>query len=75
MSLFKILKGTSGRLSAQPFHDGYAFYTPDDGAFYIDAEYNGEQKRTRINPQSKQEIISSTQPTGLNAGDDWDIPL
>lgn len=72
MSLFKILKGESGRLSAQPFHDGYAFYTPDDGGFYIDAEHNGEQKRTRINPRNKKEIISATQPDGISSGDDWD---
>lgn len=58
MSLFKILRGPSSRISTgtTPFHDGYAYLTPDDGGFYIDAEYNGEQKRIRINPQD--EIVS-----------------
>ena len=52
MSLFKILKGDSSRISTDitPFHDGYAYFTPDDGGFYIDSEDNGEQKRIRINP-------------------------
>ena len=54
MSLFKILKGDSSRIdmSITPFHDGYAYFTPDDGGFYIDSEDNGEQKRIRINPQN-----------------------
>lgn len=52
MALFKILRGDSARISTDttPFHDGYAYLTPDDGGFYIDAEQNGEQKRIRINP-------------------------
>lgn len=52
MALFKILKGDSSRIdvSVTPFHDGYAYFTPDDGGFYIDSEDNGEQKRIRINP-------------------------
>ena len=52
MSLFKILRGSSSRigLSATPFHDGYAYFTPDDGGFYIDAEDDsGNQRRIRIN--------------------------
>lgn len=54
MALFKILKGDSSRIdmSITPFHDGYAYFTPDDGGFYIDSEDNGKQKRTRINPKS-----------------------
>lgn len=52
MALFKILKGDSSRIdmSVTPFHDGYAYFTPDDGGFYIDSEDNGEQRRIRINP-------------------------
>lgn len=52
MALFKILKGDSSRISTDvtPFHDGYAYFTPDDGGFYIDSEDNGEPKRHRINP-------------------------
>lgn len=51
MALFKILKGDSSRISTSvtPFHDGYAYFTPDDGGFYIDSEDNGVQRRIRIN--------------------------
>lgn len=51
MALFKILKGDSSRISTDitPFHDGYAYFTPDDGGFYIDSEDNGVQTRHRIN--------------------------
>ena len=54
MALFKILKGDSSRISTDvtPFHDGWAYFTPDDGGFYIDSEDNGEQKRHRINPNT-----------------------
>ena len=54
MALFKIMRGDSSRISTDvtAFHDGYAYFTPDDGGFYIDAEYNGEQKRYRIKRNS-----------------------
>ncbi len=50
MALFKILKGDSSRIdtSVTPFHDGYAYFTPDDGGFYIDSIENGTQKRIRV---------------------------
>ena len=50
MSLFKILKGDSSRIDMgiTPFHDGYAYFTPDDGGLYIDAEVGGVQKRIRV---------------------------
>lgn len=53
MSLFKVLKGDSSRISLDvtPFHDGWCYYTNDDGGFYIDSlDENGAEKRTRINP-------------------------
>ena len=54
MSLFKILRGSSSRIdtTTTPFHDGYAYFTPDNGGFYIDAEDGGEQKRIRISSPS-----------------------
>ena len=54
MSLFKILRGDSERISTNitPFHDGYAYFTSDEGGFYIDAEENNVQKRIRINPKA-----------------------
>lgn len=68
MSLFKILKGDSSRISTDvtPFHDGWAYFTPDDGGFYIDSEDNGEQKRHRINPvnSSGSTAVSATLLSG-----------
>ena len=36
MALFKILKGNSSRLPDVKATEGYAYFTPDDGKFYID---------------------------------------
>lgn len=38
MALFKVLRGPSSNLNSQPFVDGYAYFTPDDGRFYIDVQ-------------------------------------
>ena len=38
MALFKILKGNSSNLANVKATDGYAYFTPDDGKFYIDIE-------------------------------------
>lgn len=51
MSLFKILKGDSSRISLDrtPFHDGWCYFTNDDGGFFIDSiGDSGVQKRTKI---------------------------
>lgn len=39
MAAFKIMKGPSSRIDTTitPYHEGYAWFTPDDGKFYIDA--------------------------------------
>ena len=62
MALFKILKGDSSRISTDitPFHDGYAYYTPDDAGFYIDAVYNGENVRKKINSVESSKSINAT---------------
>lgn len=54
MAIFKILQGSSSRIDLKitPFHEGWAYFTPDNGGLYIDAVVNGEQKRIRINPNS-----------------------
>ena len=36
MALFKILRGDSSRLSFVALNDGFAYFTPDNGRFYID---------------------------------------
>ena len=53
--LFKPMRGNSARISTNvtPFHDGWAYFTVDDGKFYIDAvDDNNSEKRTCINPDS-----------------------
>ena len=49
MANFKVHYGTSTELKRTPLHLGYAYFTPDDGKFYIDGKYNGEIKRYCIN--------------------------
>ena len=36
MALFKILRGGVDTLKNQPINDGWAYFTPEDGKFYID---------------------------------------
>lgn len=38
MALFKILKGKSENLKNVKATEGYAYFTPDDGKFYIDID-------------------------------------
>ena len=40
MALFKVLRGNMADLANQPLHDGYAYFTPDEGRFFIDVELN-----------------------------------
>lgn len=48
MALFKISKGSSDKLHNQNLVEGYAWFTPDDGKFYIDADRNGNGVLERI---------------------------
>ncbi len=61
MALFKILRGDSSKISTDitPFHDGWCYFTADDGGFYIDVTVNGENHRVRINPDTSNEKIPS----------------
>lgn len=65
MALFKMLRGDKANIGTAktPFHDGYAYFTPEDGGFYIDAEVADAQKRIRVNPPS-----ASWELTLLGAG-------
>ena len=58
MAIFKLLKGESSRIDLEvtPYNEGYAYFTPDDGGFYIDTEVDGQQKRIRINPVGGKSI-------------------
>lgn len=54
MALFKILKGKHNKLDAQSKTDGWAWFTPDNGNFFIDA-LNSDGiniDRIQINPKS-----------------------
>lgn len=49
MALFKILRGSASAIDVDnntgtkpPFVDGYAYFTPDDGRFYIDVQLDEE---------------------------------
>lgn len=47
MALFKVLRGTASSIDRDnvnkpPFVDGYAYFTPDDGRFYIDVQLDTE---------------------------------
>lgn len=50
MALFKILRGGKDTLANQPLNDGWAYFTPEDGGFYIDVvgEVGGENYNKRI---------------------------
>ena len=41
MALFKILKGDSSRLATQKAKEGFCYFTPDTGRFYIDISGDG----------------------------------
>ena len=76
MALFKILKGDSSRidLNTTPFHDGYAYFTPDDGGFYIDAELDGIQKRIPVRTKgvgsgSSKAYSGTLLASGWNSGE------
>jgi len=47
MALFKVLRGTAATIAPESatkpaFNDGYAYFTPDDGRFYIDVELDAD---------------------------------
>lgn len=56
MALFKILKGSSTRLPTVSPTEGYAYFTPDDGKFYIDIKT--ESQAIVGNSQSEKEGVN-----------------
>lgn len=58
MALFKISKGSIDNLSNQAKVDGYAWFTPADGKFYIDAVVDGTLQRVPLNAK-KADILST----------------
>ena len=55
MALFKIFKGSSSNLGktggTDKIKEGYAYFTPDDGWFYIDIGKDGEAPKIGNNAQ------------------------
>lgn len=53
MSLFRILKGESARISTDktPFHEGWFYYCTDNGQFYMDVTTGDKQERILLNPE------------------------
>ena len=49
MAEFKVHYGTIENLNKRPLHIGYAYFTPEDGHFYIDGKINGIIKRICLN--------------------------
>lgn len=83
MALFKVLRGTAATIAPNsatkpPFNDGYAYFTPDDGRFYIDVQLdnpptyyydsgvvNGKTiYRIEIESQTWQELITTKSYVG-----------
>lgn len=58
MALFQVLRGKAAKLLKKKFHDGYVYFTPDDGAIHIDVETDGEQKRMHVNPTAYQQAVA-----------------
>lgn len=68
MALFKVMKGGKDRLASQIKRDGYAWYTQEDGGFYIDArpvnndgteDTSAEITRKRINDADNTSFSAS----------------
>lgn len=48
MALFKILQGSSEGLAKLKATEGYAYFTPDDGKFYIDIDSTTSATDVRV---------------------------
>ena len=73
MALFKINKGNSSNLAAQALKEGYAWFTPDDGKFYIDAPINNVLTRICINPDYSLPPATATALGGVKIGSNIDV--
>lgn len=62
MAIFKILEGPSSRIDLEttPFHQGWAYFTPDNAGLYIDTLVDGEPQRIRVKAPSAGGGSSST---------------
>lgn len=65
MALFKISKGPSEKLINQNVVEGWAWFTPDDGKFYIDAERNGTVERIPLSSVYMFDVVDNTGKVGV----------
>ena len=79
MALFKILRGLSESLDSVELHDGYAYFTPEDGMFYIDydPQENGSGERIPINSFNRGwfKIEGTISWSGTSTSATLNIPL
>lgn len=60
MALFKIFQGDADDLDSISLHEGYAYFVPSDGTFYIDASVNGSVTRVQLNGLSAEKLSDGT---------------
>lgn len=72
MALFKILKGESANLKKVKATDGYAYFTPDDGKFYIDIATTDTAENVVVN-YNKTDKVNDKIPNRICINADFDI--
>lgn len=72
MALFKILKGSSDNLKKVKATDGYAYFTPDDGKFYIDIASTDSADDVVVN-HNKTDKVNDKVPNRICINADFDI--
>ena len=56
MALFKILQGSAEGLKNLKATEGYAYFTPDDGTFYIDIDSTTSANDVRIGNNDEETV-------------------
>ena len=59
MALFKILRGSSEGLKNLKATEGYAYFTPDDGKFYIDIDSTDTPEEVIVG-NNNEETVNGT---------------
>ena len=72
MALFKILKGNSENLKKVKATDGYAYFTPDDGKFYIDIASTDSADDVVVS-HNKTNKVNDKDPNRICINADFDI--
>lgn len=72
MALFKILKGKSANLKQTKATEGYAYFTPDDGKFYIDVASTDSADNVVVSYNDTDKVDNKT-PNRICINADIDI--